>query len=166
MKIRLLYIILLMAAANAISAQDNWDFKVFEKNARTWRDSGYYFQIEFVDFRIQKLSLTPGGGGKMNVVFRSTDPSGQQYRGSAIFTLNSNSIPSDLTPSVGTLGKTSMTIAQDVLICPSPEQEVGLGQNDPFFPLYYSGFILQLDGKMLETSVPIAVELRDMEIIL
>ncbi len=166
MKIRLLYIILLMAAANAISAQDNWDFKVFEKNARTWRDSGYYFQIEFVDFRIQKLGITPGGGGKMSVVFRSTDPSGQQYRGNAIFTLNPNSIPSDLTPSVGTLGKASMTIAQDVLICPSPEQEVGLGQNDPFFPLYYSGFILQLNGKMLETSVPIAVELRDMEIIL
>lgn len=155
-----------MAAANVISAQDNWDFKVFEKNARTWRDSGYYFQIEFVDFRIQKLGVTPGGDGKISVGFRSTDPSGQQYRGTAIFTLNLNSIPSDLTPGVGTLGKASMTIAQDVLICPSPEQEVGLGQNDPFFPLYYSGFILHLNGKMLETSIPIAVELRDMEIIL
>lgn len=166
MKTRLLFIILLMAAANAISAQDNWDFKVFEKNARTWRDSGYYFQIEFVDFRIQKLGITSGGDGKISVGFRSTDPSGQQYRGSAIFTINANAIPADLTPNVGMLGKASMTIAQDVLLCPSPEQEVGLGQNDPFFPLYYSGFILQLDGKMLETSIPIAVELRDMEIIL
>ncbi|MBX2872670.1 MAG: hypothetical protein KTR30_11235 [Saprospiraceae bacterium] len=166
MKKILLYIGLLFCCCSVLSAQDGWNFDEFKKNARTWRDSGYYLQIELIDLKIQKLGVTSGGEGRMIVNFQSADQAGQQYRGEAVFTFSPNQVPSNINLQTGVRGKAAITIAQDVLICPSPEAEVGLGQNDPFFPLYYPGFLLKVDGESISNPTPISIELRNIEIIL
>ena len=59
-----------------------------------------------------------------------------------------------------------MIVGQSVLVCPSPEEEAGLGQNDPLFPLYYSGFLLEVKGKAIANPTPLSIKLLDMEITL
>ncbi len=167
MKKALLYILLLCCASGTLAAQDGWDFKkMFQKHARTWEDSGYYFQIELINLRVQKMGVTSGGDGKIKVGFRSSDPVGQQYRGTAIITYSPSQLPPNIDLEVGTKGKASMIIGQSILECPSPEAEAGLGQNDPLFPLYYSGFLLEIEGNPLANPTPLSIELRNMEIIL
>lgn len=166
MKKTLLYIGLLFCCCSALTAQDGWNFDEFKKNARTWRDSGYYLQTEFIDLKILKINVTPEGQGTINVNFRSADPAGQQYRGEAIFSFSTGMVPDNVNLEAGVKGRAAITIAQDVLICPSPEAEVGLGQNDPFFPLYYPGFLLEVDGRSIPNPTPISIELRNIEIIL
>lgn len=167
MKKALLYIVLLSCCGGTLSAQDGWDFKkMFKKHARTWEDSGYYLQIEFIDIRVQKMGVTSGGDGKIRVGFRSLDPVGQQYRGTAVMTYAPNQLPPNLDIGVGTRAIASMIIGQSVLVCPSPEEEVGLGQNDPVYPLYYSGFLLEVQGNAIPNPTPLAIQVIDMEIIL
>jgi|GEM_PF-5567293 len=167
MKKALLYIVLLSCCSGTLSAQDGWDFKkMFKKHARTWEDSGWYFQIELIDLRIQKLGVTSGGDGKIRVGFRSSDSLGQQYRGTAVITFSPNQMPPDVDLEVGIRGRASMIIAQSVLVCPSPEEEVGLGQNDPLFPLYYSGFLLEVEGRPIANPTPLSIKLIDMDITL
>lgn len=167
MKKALLYILVLCCASGTLAAQDGWDFKkMFKKHARTWEDSGYYLQIEFIDIRVQKMGVTSGGDGKIKVRFRSSDPVGQQYNGTAIMTYAPGQLPPNLDLNVGTRAIVSMVIGQSVLICPSPEQEAGLGQNDPVYPLYYSGFLLEVEGNVIPNPTPLTIQLLDIEIIL
>lgn len=165
MKKALLYILLLCCCCGTLSAQDGWDFKkMFKKHARTWEDSGYYFQIELIDLRVQKRGVTSGGNGKIRVGFRSSDPTGQQYRGTAIITFSPNQLPPNIGLEVGSKAKASIIIGQSLLTCPSPEEEAGLGQNDPLFPLYYSGFLLEVQGTPIANPTPLSIELIDLEI--
>lgn len=157
---------LLFCCCSALTAQDGWNFDEYKKNARTWRDSGYYLQTEFIDLKIQKISMMPGGEGRIIVNFRSADQVGHQYRGEAVFSFSPNMVPPNIDIQAGGSGQAAITIAQDVLICPSPQTEVGLGQNDPFFPLYYPGFLLAIDGMPITNPTPISIELRNIEIIL
>lgn len=133
---------------------------------KTWRDSGYYFQLEPVFWRAERLRATSDGDVAMSVSFSSGDPSSLRYRGRAIFALDPNKWPADIMPARGMQGEALVAFPQDVLFCPSPSQEVGLGQNDPFFPLYLSGQLTGVMNMDLAEQIPVVVQLIDMEIIL
>lgn len=137
---------------------------------KTWRDSGYYFQLEPVFWRAQRLGTTAGGEVTITALFSSADPSSLRYRGRAIFQFDPALWPEDVTPARGVRGEALIAFPQDVLLCPSPEQEAGLGQNDPYFPLYTTGQIKKVEGSVIYRDslflIPMSVQLRDMEIIL
>lgn len=133
---------------------------------KTWRDSGYYFQLEPVFWRAERLRATSDGDVAMLVSFSSGDPSSLRYRGRAIFTLDPNNWPADIMPARGMQGEALVAFPQDVLFCPSPSQEIGLGQNDPFFPLYLTGQLTSVMNRDLAEDVSVVVKLIDMEIIL
>ena len=134
---------------------------------KTWRDSGYYFQLETVLWRAQRFGTTATGDVTMSTSFSSADPSSLRYRGRAVFQFDPALWPENVDPVRGVRGEALIAFPQDVLLCPSPAQEVGLGQNDPYFPLFLSGQITKIVfNDTLFFTIPAAVQLRDMEIIL
>lgn len=137
--------------------------------AKTWRDSGYYFQFENIFWRAIRLGTTQNGDAIILASFSSADPSSLRFQGQAVFRFSPQDIPSGITPSRGMTGEAIIAFPQDVLYCPSPSQEVGLGQNDPYFPLYLSGEITGVNvagGDFLFLETPMSVQLRDMEVTL
>jgi len=139
---------------------------------KTWRDSGYYFQLETVFWTATRIGTTSNGDGIILANFSSADPSSLRYRGQAVFRFDPNSWPENIMPSRGMQGEALIAFPQDVLLCPSPSQEAGLGQNDPYFPLYLSGQITGVNGNvndapgLIKFDSEMSVQLRDMEIIL
>lgn len=137
--------------------------------AKTWRDSGYYFQFENILWQAIRLGTTQNGDGIILASFSSADPSSLQFQGQAVFRFDTKDFPQNVTPSRGMQGEAVVAFPQDVLFCPSPSQEVGLGQNDPFFPLYLSGALTGIKiagGEYLNFEALMSVQLRDIEIIL
>lgn len=137
---------------------------------KTWRDSGYYFQVELVSWRVLRLGTTANGDIVMLSSFSSADPASLQFSGQAVFRFDPDKWPEGITPAKGLQGQALLTFPQDVLFCPSPSQEVGLGQNDPYFPLYLSGEITGVftapSGDLVPTTTAISVQLRDFEVIM
>ena len=162
----------------AWTSQDTVPFRVDEAliqelsqqpQAKTWRDSGYYFQFESIFWQAVRLGTAQNGDFVILATFSSADPSSLRFEGRAVFRLNPKDLPSEITPSRGMQGEAMLAFPQDVLFCPSPSQEVGLGQNDPYFPLYMSGEITGVNaagGNFLYFEAPMSVQLRDMEVIL
>lgn len=137
---------------------------------KTWRDSGYYFRLEAVNWIATRLGTTQNGDVIMLTSFSSADPSSLSFLGQAVLRFNPENFPGDITPSKGMRGEALLAFPEDVLLCPSPSQEVGLGQNDPYFPLYLTGEITGVQtaggGGILNIETPVSVQLRDIEIIL
>ena len=157
--------------------QDTVPVKVTEKlirqltddlNEKTWRDSGYYFQLETVFWTARRLGVVPGGDALILVSFSSGDPSSLMYRGEAIFRFPLGDWPADITPSKNMSGEAVIAFPQDVLYCPSPSQEIGLGQDDPNFPLFLTGQItgVNKEGDFQYFEMGMSVQLRDLEVIL
>jgi hypothetical protein len=167
-----------MSSSKAWMTQDTVPFRVDkaliqelsrQPQAKTWRDSGYYFQFENIFWQAVRFGTTQNGDIIMLTTFSSADPASLQFQGRAVFRFSPKDIPSDITPSRGMQGTAMIAFPQDVLYCPSPSQEVGLGQNDPYFPLYLSGEMTGIDaagGNFLYFETPMSVQLRDMEVIL
>lgn len=168
----------MMVCSNARIKNDTVPFRVDEAliqklssmpQSKTWRDSGYYFQFERISWQVIRLGNTQNGDVIMLTAFSSADPSSLRFEGKAVFRFDPKDFPSEITPSKSMEGEAVLSFPQDVLFCPSPSQEVGLGQNDPYFPLYMSGEITGVNaagGDFLYFETPMSVQLRDMEIIL
>lgn len=140
-----------------------------EPYEKTWRDSGYYFQLESVIWQAIRLGNSSNGDLLILASFSSSDASSLVFRGRAVFRIDPLDWPDSITPSRGLTGEAVIAFPQDVLLCPSPSQEIGLGQNDPYFPLYLTGEITGIavsPGDLLSVQAFISVQLRDMEIIL
>ncbi|PHN07109.1 hypothetical protein [Flavilitoribacter nigricans] len=137
--------------------------------AKTWRDSGYYFQMEKIFWQAIRLGTTQSGDAIVLASFSSADPSSLRFQGQAVFRFDPRDVPDTVTPSRGMRGEATVAFPQDVLFCPSPSQEVGLGQNDPYFPLYLTGQITGVNlagGEVLTFETLMSVQLRDLEITL
>lgn len=135
--------------------------------AKTWRDSGYYFLVESIFWQAIRLGTTKNGDGIILASFSSSDLSSLQFQGQAVFRFDPMDFPQEVTPSRSMSGEALMAIPQDILFCPSPSQEVGLGQNDPFFPLYLTGELTGVratGGQVVLFSAPMTVQLRDWEV--
>jgi hypothetical protein len=159
------------------SVQDTVPVKITEKliqqlssdlNEKTWRDSGYYFQLENVFWTARRLGVTSNGDAIILASFSSSDPSSLIYRGEAVFRFPSDKWPADISPAKGMTGEAIIALPQDVLYCPSPSQEIGLGQDDPNFPLFLTGQITGVDrnGDFRYFDVGMSVQLRNLEVIL
>jgi hypothetical protein len=136
---------------------------------KTWRDSGYYFQLELVDW-FNRGVLTAGNGDILiRTTIRSSDSSsGAQFRGRAVFRINSEDWSSGDLPSPKSVenGTAVLAFPQDVLICPSGNDEIGLGQSEQYLPLSLGGEIKKL-GLFNDTilfSIPCNAQLRDFEV--
>lgn len=137
-------------------------------NEKTWRDSGYYFQLERVFWTAKRLGVSGNGDGVILTTFSSSDPSSLMYRGEAVFRFPIEKWPADISPTKGMKGEAVIAFPQDVLYCPSPSEEIGLGQNDPYFPLFLTGYItgVEEDGDLRYFELGVSVQLRDLDIIL
>lgn len=166
------------ANLNVPGLQDTVPFRVDEAlireltqmpNAKTWRDSGYYFQFESIRWYAVRLGTTASGQVVMLASFTSADPASLHFQGRAIFRFDPQDIPADVSPSRGMTGTAVVAFPQDVLLCPSPSQEVGLGQNDLYFPLYLTGELSGVNvagGGFLAFNTLMSVQLQDLEIIM
>lgn len=140
-----------------------------EPQLKTWRDSGYYFQLESIVWQTVRLGSASNDDMLILASFSSADPASLVFRGRAVFRFPMAEWPANITPARGMSGEGLIAFPQDVLFCPSPNQEVGLGQNDPYFPLYTTGFLTSVflsPGTEQDLEIEVVVQLRDMEIIL
>jgi hypothetical protein len=144
--------------------QSHFDPKYYPSHQRTWRDSGYYFIPELVEFQVRRWGVTPSGTAGIKVDFAGSDASGLRYNGKALFLIDKSNLPSDFDVGQGSAGQATLLISEELLLCPSPAQEVGLGQNDPYFPLLLSGKLISIDGNALSSEIPIAVQLNDFRV--
>ena len=133
---------------------------------KTWEDSGWYLQFETVDWIAKRLGNTVKGDMLMLASFSSADPGSLQFKGQAVFRFDPSSWPDNITPSKGMRGEAVIAFPQDVLFCPSPTQEIGLGQHEIYYPLYLGGEITGVNSIPGKIETPMSVQLRDMEIIL
>ena len=137
---------------------------------KTWRDSGYYFQLEKVDWLAQNTFATAGGNVLINTTFSSSDPSSLQFTGQAQFRLRATAIPDTLFAMLSDLtgGQAIIAFPQDILLCPTADQETGMGQQDPYFPLYTSGrttAMIYRDSLFFNAQIRLSVQLQDFEVV-
>ena len=131
---------------------------------KTWEDSGWYFVPTLVRFVIQDQLAIGNDLFATQVIFQSTDMSGLMFTGQALLLLPQNSFPAGFTPEAGQIGFASVLFPEDLLFCPSPEQEQGMGQNDPYFPLNLAGRLERINGQMPPNPIPMSVQLNDMTV--
>ena len=138
-------------------------YNIQEGEYRTWRDSGYYFMPELTDWRINNIFSNSSKTG-LAVSFTSSDEGGLMYTGKAILIINNDDLPAGINFSRRDTGSSLMMIPQDLLLCPSGEQEMNMGQDDPYFPLYLSGSIDQYNNTLIDSPVPITIQLNSMRV--
>lgn len=137
--------------------------------SKSWRDSGYYFQLEKVDWLTKDIVTTAGGNLLIKTTFTSSDPSSLQFNGQAQFRMRAQDIPDNLPPLLDSLtgGQATIAFPQDIILCPTPAQETGMGQQDPYFPLYLSGRttgVIYRDSLFFSTQIRMSVQLQDFEV--
>lgn len=121
---------------------------------RTWRDSGYYFMPELVDFEVLKiLGQQNGNFGVRTKITSINATNGLSFTGVGIFVISPDEYPDGLNLSKGTTGVATLLIPLDILLCPDDEQELNLGTNDPYFPLTLSSEIHEVDGKSYQDII-------------
>jgi hypothetical protein len=161
-----IYIILgfLMLAGAGLQAQhfdELYNSEPQKGPEKTWRDSGYYFVPTLVRFEVFSLAAGPNGSGAAEVVFRSTDNSGLTFSGQASFLFRPNNLPAGTNIAVETRGLALVLLPMDLLYCPDDEQEQGMGQDDPYFPLSLVGQFERISGDWLDPPSLILVQLND-----
>lgn len=120
---------------------------------KTWRDSGYYFTLALVDWEVNRIRTGQNGTTKMLTTISSADPSGVQFTGTAVFRFATEDLnaPGPLTTEL--YGQALVSLPQDLLMCPSTEMELGLGQVESRLPLNTYGEIIEL-GSIWDTLPP------------
>jgi hypothetical protein len=130
------------------SKTQHYDWNYNSQELRTWRDSGYYFMPELVDFEIIRfLGQQNGSVGFKTKITSINATNGLDFLGIGVFVISPDELPDDLELSKGTKGKATLLIPLDLLFCPDDEQELNLGSNDPFFPLTLSAEINEVEDK-------------------
>lgn len=137
---------------------------------KSWRDSGYYFQLEFVDWINRGFRTTGAGDFLLRTTVQSATPSGVQFRARTILSIKKSDWPVDNFPAPNDVdwGSAILAFPQDLLFCPSGNQEVGLGQNELYLPLSVGGEITRVwnDTIMLTTSIPLNAQVRSFDVIM
>jgi hypothetical protein len=131
-----------------------------ENSTRTWRDSGYYFMPHLIRFQITSLDNN-SGIYSINVNFLSTDMSSLMFTGQATIFFSEGDLPSGVDIEVGTRGFATVLFPQDLLFCPSPEEEQGMGQDDPYLPITLAGRIEKIAQVVLDDPIQSTVQLND-----
>lgn len=153
---------LFIIAGAALQAQHlEKDYKPQRGPNKTWRDSGYYFVPTLARFDVS--SLTNGGQGitAATVNFQSTDNSDLSFNGQATFFFRPNNLPPGVTINAETIGFATILLPQDLLYCPDEEQEQGMGQDDPYFPLSLVGRFERIGLQWLDPPSMISIQLND-----
>jgi len=153
--------LLLVAGATLQAQQTDKDDKPQQGPTKTWRDSGYYFVPTLVRFNV--LGVENGGQGitAAAVTFQSTDNSDLTFNGQATFFFRPNNLPGGITIGAGTNGLATILLPQDLLYCPDEEQEQGMGQDDPYFPLSLVGRYERISTQWLDQPILIGIQLND-----
>ena len=138
--------------------------------AKIWPDSLIYFQLELVDWLSQSVITTAGGNYLIKTTFSSSDPSSLQFSGQGQFRLRAADVPNNLPQLLDSLigGRAIIALPQHILISPTDAQETGMGQQDPYFPIYTSGRTTSLfyeDSLIFKAQIPLSVQLQDFEVI-
>ena len=156
---KILYIIILIAFAIPLKSQ-HFDPIYTDDVIRTWEDSGWYFVPEITNWKVAILG--PGGSDVIQAIvnFRSSDESGLMYTGRAVFFVDPETLPNDVNIQEGTRGKATILLPEDILLCPSPSDEQGMGQNDPYFPLYLAGRLDRIGNNIPDDPIHITVQLN------
>lgn len=162
-RIYLIICFLLLAGAGAtLQAQQFGEPDQSQRGPnRTWRDSGYYFVPTLVLFDV--FGTTPAGGGiaAATVTFQSTDNSDLTFNGQATFFFRPSNLPPEVTIGEGTRGLAVILLPQDLLFCPDEEQEQGMGQDDPYFPLSLVGRFERIGLQWLDSPIMTSIQLND-----
>ena len=157
---RILLITLLIFVFTGLQAQ-HFNPLYNKKPAKNWRDSGYYFVPELLKFMVLEINTNPSGVVDFSIAFISTDQSGLTYTGSAILFYREDDLPAEISIEAGSKGFATILLPQDLLYCPSPEAEQGMGQDDPYFPLSLVGRIEKVDGIVPNEPTMVVVQLND-----
>lgn len=128
---------------------------------KTWEDSGWYFMPTLTRFEVFGTSVSPQGIGSLTVTFESTDNSGLIFFGQAVFFYREEDLPPEASFNLGTRGFATLLLPQDLLLCPDDEDEAGMGQDDPYFPLALVGRFERIGAQWLNNPVLIRVQLND-----
>ncbi|WP_367389281.1 hypothetical protein [Lewinella sp. LCG006] len=158
----LLLLSVLFIAGTSLQAQESGEFeKPRNGPEKTWRDSGYYFIPTIVRFRV--IGLAPAGSGQAaaDVVFSSTENSDLMFNGQATIIFIPANLPSEINFGMQTRGLATILLPQDLLFCPDDEGEQGMGQDDPYFPLFLAGQFERINGQWLTPSLWVGVQLND-----
>jgi hypothetical protein len=158
--LRIIFPTILLIFSFALQAQ-HFDPLFKERSNRTFRDSGYYFVPELVRFIIIGVNSNGSGNTGILVNFRSTDQSGLTYMGNAALFFREEDLPPEIQIEVGAKGFATILLPQDLLYCPSGEEEQGMGQDDPYFPLQLTGRIEKIGGVVPSTRIMVGVQLND-----
>jgi hypothetical protein len=157
---RIIIITVLICFSTGISAQ-HFDPNYNKNDAKTWRDSGYYFVPELIKFIAIGISVNENGTINLVTNFQSTDNSGLTYTGNANLLFPSENLPPEIEIEIGSKGFATIIIPQDLLFCPDEDFEQGMGQNDPYFPLSLAGRIEKVNGIVPESPIMVSVQLND-----
>ena len=136
---------------------------------KSWEDSGWYFQLEPIDWISRGFRTTSSGDFLLRSTVVSASSGGIQFRARAIFRIDKEDWPMENFPSPNTVewGSGILGFPQDLLFCPSGNDEIGLGQNELYMPLSVGGEITRVfNDTMLVTSIPLNAQIRDFEVIM
>jgi hypothetical protein len=136
---------------------------------KTWRDSGYYFQLEPIDWISRGFRTANNGDFLFRATIRSASSAGIQFQARAILRIDKDDWPTEnfIPPSAVDWGSAILALPQDLLFCPSGNEEIGLGQNELYMPLSVGGEITRAwNDTMLITSIPMNAQIRSFETIM
>ena len=137
---------------------------------KTWEDSGYYFQLEPTDWISRGFRTTTSGDFLLRTSVVSASSAGVQFQARAIFLIDKDDWPMDNFPSPNEVewGSAILALPQDLLFCPSSNDEIGLGQNELYMPISVGGGITRVfnDTCCLVTSIPMNAQIRSFDVMM
>ena len=157
---RIIFSIFILIGVGTISHAQHFDPLYSENSTRTWRDSGYYFMPQLTVYQIMSLENV-SGIFSANIDFVSTDMSSLMFTGQATLFFNEDDLPPGVNVKVGNRGLATILFPEDLLFCPSPEEEQGMGQNDPYLPQSLIGRLERIEDDTLDEPIQSSVQLND-----
>lgn len=157
---RIIFSIVLFIGMGISTQAQHFDYLYSDNEIKTWRDSGWYFMPQLIQYQIVTVDNN-SGIFSTNINFMSTDMSSLMFTGQATMFFREEDLPIGVNLEVGNRGLATVLFPQDLLFCPSPEDEQGMGQDDPYFPISLGGRIERIGQEVLDNPIQTPVQLND-----
>ncbi|MEO0732429.1 MAG: hypothetical protein AAFZ52_06315 [Bacteroidota bacterium] len=131
--------------------------------AKTWQDSGYYFQLNTVDWIARRVDPDET---RALVTFRSADAGGSTaFSGRGVLRPGAAAGAGNAFPDLkaGDRGSAILALPQDLVLCPSAEMSLGLGASEIDLPLFVDGRLSVFNDTILFQNPQIRLQVMHFE---